>query len=255
MNEHLRQHLLEQHPPWLQALMFLPEARREATGWLWLLLAEMQQTALLPSQTGNARMKLAWWQEQIQPSSTSNHPAVQALQHLRPDLLQDPHWPGWFQACEQLLTQPVDQALFPLQQHWLGLEQRLEESPGETDATARMLAGEMALAQHRNRIRFGLPGHAALADIPADFWQALPEKDPRFAQADTRIRQLAGEALAVKGIHCAPALASRLRAWLAHYRLGQWQKRGLGAYNGLNLSPWRSLLGFWHSARRHRSRQ
>ncbi len=253
MTPPLRQHLLEAHPLWLQALMFLPEAQREATGWLWLLLAEMQQTALLPGQSSNARLKLAWWQDQIQQAAGSQHPALQALQRLRPDLLQAPYWAGWFQACDALLTQPLDQALAALQQHWLALENRLEETHGEPVAATRLLAQEMALAQHRNRIRFGLPGHAALADIPADFWQSLPEDAPHYPKADQRIRQLAGETRANSNIHATPALASRLRGWLAHYRLGQWHKRGLGAYNGLDISPWRSLLGFWNSARRHRS--
>ncbi len=254
MNSQLRQSLLERQPLWLQALMFVPETRREASGWLWLLLDEMQQTALLPSQSSNARLKLAWWQEQIARPASGQHPATRALQALCPDLLQAPHWTDWFRACDALLTQPLDQALTACQQAWLALENILEDQGETHTALARLLGEETALAQQRNRIRFGLPGHAALADISPDFWPSLPEQDPQYAQADARIRQLAAEALAqARAVTTPTALASHLRGWIAHYRLGQWQKQGLGAYNGLHISPWRSLLGFWNSARRHRS--
>ena len=255
MDSQLQQQLAEHNRWWLQALLFLPQAQQPATGWLWLLLDDMLQTALLPTQSSNARLNLSWWQEQLRQPGDSGHPGLRTLKTQRPDLPAHPAWPHWFDACQQLLNQPAEQALTLCHKAWQQLEAALADHPHPPcEPTAAILACEQALAQQRNRVRFGLPGHSALAALPPRIWQQPAATGPEWQQADTLLRHLAARALELNTAAHLPA-ATALRLWLARQRLRQWQIQGLNAYNGLRLSPWRSLLGFWLTARRHRSRQ
>ncbi len=252
MNPTLRQSLGERQPQWLQALSFVPAERQAATGWLWLVLDDMLQTALLPSQTHNARLKLGWWQEQLQQPGHGGHPALQGLRQQAEHLLRHPAWADWFHGCEQLLQQETEAPLVQCQQAWTALEGALDpQAPAADERLPACLARETALAQQKNRIRFGLPGMGALADLPAELWAAPEPTHPAGAEADRRLRQLADQALPCPR---QGPLATILRGRLAQHRLEQWRKRGLKAYNGLSVSPWRSLLGLWLCARQTRSR-
>lgn len=253
--------------------LFLPESRRQAVTALFAFCHEVSSIADEVSAIDAARMKLAWWQEEIERlyTGTPRHPVTQALQPvveqrqldraLFDDFLagagMDIDHPGYADHGEQLL-------------HIRGLaaSQRLEsEICGYRESATREFAESLGIALQLTRILHGVRADAARGRIgipadrleahgvrPGDLMQpATPDKvRALIADEAQRIHEQFDRALAtLPAIDHQAQCGGLVAAAIQRRLLAEIERDGYRVLeHRIELTPVRKLWIAWRTARR-----